>query len=142
MSYGFCFGRPPFVPLSRAAATFASEVDLPPTRPPLRPSATAAGFLRGIGDALHTIERRQPSACRLKALHKEAGLVERSGDVLVAAVLQGEGRASWNRPEPLDGMGHWRRAIEEVATGRSVRHTPIIPNRFGFVKWAEMGGIS
>lgn len=37
-------GRPPFAPLARAAAAFADDL----TSPPLRPSATAAGSLRGI----------------------------------------------------------------------------------------------
>jgi hypothetical protein len=36
-------GAPPFLPFSRAAAALASERTLPP----LRPRATAAGFLRG-----------------------------------------------------------------------------------------------
>lgn len=37
------FGRPPFAPLARAASDLASLVACPP----LRPSSTAAGFLRG-----------------------------------------------------------------------------------------------
>lgn len=36
-------GRPPFLPLRRAASALAFDVTLPP----LRPRATAAGFLRG-----------------------------------------------------------------------------------------------
>lgn len=46
-TYGACFsGRPPRLPFRRAAAAFAAEV----TRPPFRPNATAAAFLRGTAD--------------------------------------------------------------------------------------------
>jgi len=39
------FGRPPLAPFRRAAVALAPDV----TRPPLRPRATAAGFLRDMG---------------------------------------------------------------------------------------------
>ena len=45
MNYVCLRGRPPLAPLRRAASALASERTLPP----LRPKATAAGFLRGIG---------------------------------------------------------------------------------------------
>ena len=45
MNYvGDFFGLPPLAPLARAAAALASDLTLPP----LRPSETAAGFLRGM----------------------------------------------------------------------------------------------
>lgn len=45
MTYVGLRGLPPLAPLARAASDLASER----TFPPLRPKATAAGFLRGIG---------------------------------------------------------------------------------------------
>ena len=42
------FGRPPLAPLRRAAAAFARDVRPLLASPPSRPSATAAGFLRGM----------------------------------------------------------------------------------------------
>ena len=56
--YAFGFGgRPPRLPFSRAAAALASDV----TRPPLRPSDTAAGFFLGMAlvDIAGNILRRQ-----------------------------------------------------------------------------------
>jgi hypothetical protein len=52
------FGRPPFMPLSRAAAALASLVRPLLALPPLRPSATAAGFLRGTGIVLVALDRK------------------------------------------------------------------------------------
>jgi hypothetical protein len=34
---GFFFGRPPFAPFARAAASFSADVDFPPFFPPLAP---------------------------------------------------------------------------------------------------------
>lgn len=59
----FFFGRPPFAPFARAAVAFASDR----TDPPFRPSATAAGFLRGI---------QQESICFVEGDTFRAGDVE------------------------------------------------------------------
>jgi hypothetical protein len=48
LNQGTFFGRPPFLPFARAAAALAGVETPLPARPPLRPSATAWGFLRGI----------------------------------------------------------------------------------------------
>ena len=95
-------GRPPFFPFRRAAAALARLVRPLLASPPKRPSATAAGFLRGIGDFLHAIERRGRGALT-------------AGDVLVAAVPQRERCAAGNSPEALHGVRHWRLAVDEVA---------------------------
>jgi hypothetical protein len=100
-------GRPPFWPFSRAAAALASVVALPPIFPPRRPSATACGFLRGIGDAFHAVEGRRFGCFG-------------SGDVLVAAVLQRERRTAGDRPEALHRVGDGGRAVHEVAAGLEV----------------------
>lgn len=52
------FGLPPFAPFARAASAFASERTLPP----LRPSATAAGFLRGTADS-QRLGAQRPANC-------------------------------------------------------------------------------
>ena len=59
------FGYPPLAPFARAAAALASERTLPP----FRPSATAAGFLRGtfaldgqFGEALRDLVHGLPVA--------------------------------------------------------------------------------
>lgn len=118
-------GLPPFAPLARAAAALASVVALPPILPPRRPSATAWGFLRGIGDALHAVERRRPATFGAR-------------NVLVAAVLERERRTAGNRPKTLHGVRDRRLAAHEVAAGRGVlRHELIKPYRFGFVKQAS-----
>ena len=135
---GFGFGgRPPRLPFSRAAAALASDVTLPP----LRPSATAAGFLRGIGDLLHAIKRRSArQQCVQARIRLAQGWNGAAGDVVVAAVLLREGCLARNRPKALHGMCDRFAAVREVATGRGVLfHETNIPNRLDYVngaKWA------
>jgi hypothetical protein len=123
-------GRPPFAPLRRAAAAFAALRFLPP----LRPSETAAGFLRG------TAPNRQRSLAqclaRLVGWHgvgDAAGAADDRRDdfgshaVALCPRLARTGRAD-------------HEAIGEVAVARvldfiEVRHGRNIPNRLGFVKW-------
>ena len=123
MSYFGLGGRPPRLPFSRAAAAFASDVTLPP----FRPSVTAAGFLCGIGDLLHAVEAH-------------LARITDPRDVSIAAVLERERRTAGNLPQALDGVGHGRFAVNEVATWRRVLfHGLTIPNRLGYVnraKWA------
>lgn len=124
------FGRPPFAPLARAASAFAADRTLPP----LRPKSTAAGFLRGIVDALYAVERRQPASVGQQAGRKRVPVGAATGDVLFAAVLELEGVTAGNSPEALHGMCHGFAAVHDVAA-ESVVHTGILPNRLGFVKW-------
>lgn len=94
------FGRPPFAPLARAASALASDVTLPP----FRPSATAAGFLRGT--ALQE--------------HEEGGGVA-SVHLFAKGLLVGLRRA-----EAVDGG--------EGVCFLCLSHRPIKPYRLGYVK--------
>lgn len=108
------FGRPPFAPFARAAAVFASDVDLPP----LRPSFTAAGFLRGTE---HVQGFRAVHVGRVEAMSLQHG-----GDDAAQHVGQG---ASLNQR-------HFDGAVSGGADGGGQRHEAIKPNRLGFVKEA------
>jgi hypothetical protein len=109
----FCFGGlPPLAPFARAAAVLASDV----TRPPLRPKATAAGFLRGMGfvPAVDVALRQW-----LDAFQRQGGDLARQGLIQGnVASLQGGVTA-----------GH------QVAAVRI--HVRNIPNRLGYVKWGN-----
>jgi hypothetical protein len=108
---GFCFGGlPPLAPFARAAAVLASDV----TRPPLRPKATAAGFLRGMGfvPAVDVLLRQG-----LDAFHWQGGDLARQ--FVEARDVSGFQRGV--------AFGH------QVAAVRV--HARNLPNRLGFVKW-------
>ena len=118
-------GRPPFAPFLRAAAAFASLRDCPP----FRPSATAAGFLRG--KRRHLVE-----GAPLQPLPQGGGRVvvfvvarATTGAMGLAAVEQAEGGAPWNLPEALDAVGCRSLAIHEEA----LSHGLTIPYRLGYV---------
>ena len=103
MGQGFGFGgRPPFAPFARAAWVFASDV----TCPPVRPSATAAGFLRGMGQPCEMRQSARVDVGAVRALGADRG--------------QGGGQ------EHLEQGGDMR-----------LSHRRILPNRLGYVKWAE-----
>lgn len=110
MSYGTFFGRPPFAPLALAASAFASDVTLPP----FRPSATAAGFLRGTALVIAVNVGLGQWG---DAIHRQFRDFQREG-------LEGGDVAS--------GEG-------EIAAGHQVAavliHTRIKPYRLGYVKW-------
>lgn len=109
---GFSFrGRPPLAPLARAASALASLV----TFPPLRPSATAAGFLRGMAG----IQRLQ------------GGVVGIAGGAHLLAL-------GW-RPRG-DVVREFAAQLFVGAKGGfggllGGRHRVNIPNRLGSVKW-------
>jgi hypothetical protein len=106
LSFG---GRPPRLPLIRAASALASEV----TFPPLRPSATAAGFLR----------------CKTLASAGPCAVGIREDD---ATVFDCGGRASTVLGDDALGCGD-----ELLFGGRcACVHALNIPNRLGYVKWA------
>lgn len=111
------FGLPPFAPFTRAASALASVRAFPP----LRPKATAAGFLRG------------------KALDRLLGWLRDARERIVAdpnvlvSLLRGQGAHSvrgrvW--AVVVDG--------DDAAVGASEQcvmcHAQRIPNRLGFVK--------
>ena len=106
-------GRPPFAPLRRAAIVLASDRALPP----LRPMATAAGFLRGTACSSHVtvdIALRQG----WHALHRKFGNLFGEG-LKAGDVASGKGGIPFS---------HQR------ATLFVVSHRLIIAKRFGFVK--------
>lgn len=111
------FGRPPFLPLSRAAAVFASDFALPP----LRPSATAAGFLRGVTTARQHVQG-------FHAVH---------GDRVVAV----RGQHGWtDTAEHARQLAGFRDRQNDgplsARVGRlSKCHVPNISRALGFVKW-------
>jgi hypothetical protein len=106
------FGRPPFLPLARDAAAFASDFTFPPNRP----RATAAGcFLRG--DML-----RVP-ACDVLGGERRNALHGQSGD-LGGEALEGGDVASGESGLP---------AGQEFAADAVGVHTPIKANRLGIV---------
>lgn len=85
LSFG---GRPPFAPLARAAAAFASLVRPLLACPPLRPNATAAGSLRGTALSAHVgvnVFLRQ----RLHAFHRQVRNFAREA-LKFCVVLRGE----------------------------------------------------
>ncbi len=106
-------GRPPFAPLALAAAVFTSERAFPP----LRPRATAAGFLRDIG-ARHVFNE------------DEFATSARKRDVARWTSIGGDRDA-------VDGSGLSVSAGVPMAGGNldahSLFHTAIKPNRLGFV---------
>ena len=106
---GLLGGLPPFAPLARAALAFASERAFPP----LRPSATAAGFLRrAISVAFRGLHRQLRKAL-CEAVH---GLPVAVLDRHSAGVYQ------------LAAAGLNRRVSSWLC------HTKIIPKRLGSVK--------
>ncbi len=122
------FGRPPFDPLARAASAFAALV----TFPPLRPRATAAGFLRGgnacplDGDALtprlfHSIPS-SGSFC-VTAAHKKGRISEGA-----------QGRRDRKVPmfaaNNADGVG----VFADADVGNVINHERIITKPLRFVK--------
>jgi hypothetical protein len=149
------FGLPPFWPLTRAASALASLRALPP----FRPSATAAGFLRGTADRQRGIpERLAFGVGRDRAVDVGADLVvggaAQAGvfghtvteivggeavHLLAGALSLGEhpaeavGVASESSPELV------RRELCEEASLFSHRWT--IPNRLGFVNRVKHSGI-
>ena len=108
-------GRPPFAPLARAAAALAALLALPP----LRPRATAAGFLRRLRDTL--------PATGFGAI----GIGEHD-----PAVFDRGGRSAAVRvTHVLGGL------LEAVAGARIIGrecgcHAQSITEPLGFVKWA------
>jgi hypothetical protein len=106
--------------------------------PPLRPKATAAGFLRGIGHTLDVVEARQWRGAFQAVVNLVPAHSGGARNVVIAAVLQPEGWAAGNLPEALDGVGHGFAAVHDMAAGRVVcLHGSIKPNRLGFVKWGK-----
>lgn len=110
--YGFFLGRPPLAPFARAAAAFASDVTLPP----LRPSATAAGFLRGTAGAFPCLHDAPQRTARevVDGAEQHLSGKERRGCVRAGV-------------EHLDGGGEFGRV--------GLQHGSKIPNRLGYVKW-------
>jgi hypothetical protein len=109
-------GRPPLAPLARAAAAFASDVALPPRRP----SATAAGFLRGgIAGAQGRVIGVPRGAHLLTLRWGPCGHVLR--EFAAKLFVFAEARLGG----VLGGCG---------------RHRRIEPNRLGFVKGSLMKG--
>lgn len=103
-------GLPPRLPLRRAALALASEV----TYPPLRPKATAAGFLRGtVGRVAGDVLRSQLRDAFQRQIGNLAGQSVEGGEV--------------PRFQGGIALGH------QVAA--CLIHTMIIPNRLGSVKW-------
>lgn len=144
-SYADFFGRPPLAPLVRAASALASDVTLPP----LRPRATAAGFLRGTptpasyGQCL--FPQGLPDAVRRhQRLHdlRDGQMRERGWNIrpcrqerVLMGLADGQGLV-------LSGkLACLRHGLLEAAdvSASALCHGPIKPNRLGSVKWAAMG---
>lgn len=106
------FGRPPFLPLAWAAAIFAGVRALPP----LRPSSTAAGFLRRFRVGI-TVDVLLSQGWH--APQRQTGEFQRQG-------LEGRVVASGERGIPA---GH------QVAAGGV--HAPNIPSAWVHVKWLK-----
>lgn len=107
-------GLPPRLPLARAASALASDV----TFPPLRPRATAAGFLRGT----RGIQISQGDTAKGTRMGV-GGSFSHLTDFGRFGRVQGQA----NRAD--GGLG-------EQDHGGGVRHEAIKPNRLGSVKWA------
>lgn len=104
-------GRPPFAPLARAASALASDVALPP----LRPSATAAGFLRGTEDKERFYAVHHAG---VEAMHAEHG----GGN---AAKHVGQGTRL------IERQGNRAGGVSRL------RHIEITAKRLGYVKWGN-----
>lgn len=113
MSYfGFDFGRPPFRPFRRAASAFAALVDCPP----LRPRATAAGFLRGTKDIQGFHPALVASVEAVSLEHRGADASKHVGQLLGLVHRQKDGAFSGGADVVCEC------------------HGPMIPNRLGYVK--------
>jgi hypothetical protein len=145
-------GLPPRFPLARAATAFASLV----TRPPRRPSATAAGFLRDI-----STNRQRGVTKRLTVTVRRHWPVNVDADVLIAGAAQRlvfghllaevvgceavnlASRALRLRQQASESLGVACKSGAELV-GRELCeeaslliHGLIIPNRLGYVKLAK-----
>jgi hypothetical protein len=97
-STGTFFGRPPFAPFARAASALASERTLPP----LRPKATAAGFLRGTADSQSRVAELFTNRVGRHGHGQRSGHVLHGEEQLKAASRalrgeQGAGSRPWRR---------------------------------------------
>lgn len=125
MSYGTFVGRPPLAPLARAASALASDVTLPP----FRPSATAAGFLRGtttpLGQRRH---RRDASRLGQPAVisHKDAEFFGGVATHVLASLFRLLEHA-------LEAVGV--RGVLPLQGELHLSHRRIKPYRLGYVKW-------
>lgn len=108
------FGRPPLAPLALAASAFAADL----TFPPLYPSATAAGFLRGTALALDVLNHVFLRQLR-HALHRKFRDFQRQG-LIGGDVARVKGGIT---------TGHQFAAFHI--------HRRIKPYRLGYVKWAQ-----
>ena len=113
----FSFGRPPSLPLARAASAFAALVRPLLASPPRRPSATACWFLRGIGNWCHVVERTTSETFFQRGGLRRMLVVFRSGAgfVLVAAVEQWKRGLAGNLPQALNRTRRSSLAVNEEA---------------------------
>lgn len=127
------FGRPPFWPFARAAAALASDVALPP----LRPSATAAGFLRGMAANLRqAIRHRLPRGAQASNKFCVCGRAERpEGACALAPEVCGLAVDLAASSLSTRGERVKLRGVRGVLSAKGVvSHAPIKPYRLGFVK--------
>lgn len=117
-------GRPPFLPFLRAASALAWDVTLPP----LRPSATAAGFLRGtLASQAH---RARVVSVVLRIPHFRVRAVARAVRAEIQAIHAGF---------PCGQRLTTAAFLGDLVGRKPCRHEQIIPNRLGSVNPAEIG---
>jgi hypothetical protein len=131
----FLRGRPPFFPFRRAASDLASLL----TRPPRRPSATAAGFFRGMAlhqEAIGLIERDAFFASRGVVVWLDPVGVVHVSSVGALGLLKGFAQAlSLVFSGLFDVFGFEPNGQDLIGASRCVVcHRSIKPNRLGFVK--------
>ena len=146
----FFLGRPPLAPLARAASALALDMDCPPSRP----SATAAGFLRGmshsVGDGEGVIDEQAHVRLRQFVAGRRntkngIGFVGVNIDAPWAIDLPNAENASGGvcRRDvagvfPVGGDSEFRKLRDDLV-GSDVVHAPNIPNRLGYVNTPEIG---